>query len=367
MRGQISRQVEMFSYIPLESRVPQHHPLRSIRDLVERVLERLSPEFDKIYSHTGRPSIPPEQLLKALLLQVLFTIRSEVQLVEQIRFNLLYRWFVGLAPDDEVWNETVFTKNRDRLLEAKVAKRFFQEVLEIARQKRLLSKDHFTVDGTIIEAWAGQKSFKPKKENRKQDKEPPADSDSGNPTVNFHGEKRSNDTHESTTDPQCKLFRKSRGTEAKLCYLGHVMMENRNGLAVDARVTEANGTAERDAAMGMAMQLPGSHRKTIGGDKNYDTKDFAAVLGAFGITPHVAQNEGRRGGSALDARTTRHAGYEISQRKRKRVEEIFGWLKTIGLMRKPHFRGQKKVGWMFTFALAVYNLVRIRNLSGATA
>lgn len=366
MRGQLTRQVEMFSYIPLEARVPQHHPLQGIRTLVEQVLERLSPEFDKLYSHTGRPSIPPEQLLKALLLQVLFTIRSEVQLVEQIRFNLLYRWFVGLAPDDEVWSETVFTKNRDRLLDAKVSARFFQQVLEIARQKRLLSKEHFTVDGTIIEAWAGQKTFQVKDKD-KSDQDPPSDAGSGNPTVNFHGEKRTNETHESTTDSECRLFKKSGGSEAKLCYLGHVMMENKNGLAVDARVTEANGTAERDAAIGMAMQLPGTRRKTVGGDKNYDTKDFAAVMGSFNISPHVAQNDKRRGGSAIDGRTTRHPGYAISQRKRKRVEEIFGWLKTTGLMRKTHFRGQRKVSWMFTFALAVYNLVRIRNLSRATA
>lgn len=367
MRGQKTGQVEMFSYIPLEARVPEAHPLRSVRELVERVLARLSPELDRIYSHTGRPSIPPEMLLKALLLQVLFSIRSEAQLVEQIRFNLLYRWFVGLAPDDGVWSETVFTKNRDRLLDGKVARRFFQEVLEIAKQKKLLSQDHFTVDGTIIEAWASQKSFKRKEEQKGHDQDPPAaagkDSDPGNPSLDFHGEKRTNETHRSTTDPDARLFKKSKGTEAKLCYLGHVMMENRNGLAVDARVTEANGTAERDAAMGMAMQLPGSHRKTIGGDKNYDTRDFAAVMGEFGVTPHVAQKQH----SAINGRTTRHPGYEISQRKRKRVEEIFGWVKTIGLMRRPHFRGQGKVSWMFTFALAVYNLVRIRNLSEATA
>jgi transposase len=364
MRGQKIQQFEMFSYIPLESRVPKHHPLRGIRDLVDQVLERLSPEFDKIYSRTGRPSVPPEQLLKALLLQVVFSIRSELQLVEQIRFNLLYRWFVGLRADDEVWNETVFTKNRDRLLEAKVAKRFFQEVLEIARQKKLLSKDHFTVDGTLIEAWASQKSFKPKEKDEHNDSGSPSGS---NPDVNFHGEKRANDTHESTTDGDARLFKKSGGSEAKLAYLGHVTMENRNGLAVDSRLTLASGTAERDAALSMAINLPGFHRKTLAGDKNYDTKDFVETINSLDITPHVAQNTRRRGGSAIDARTTRHPGYEISQRKRKRVEEIFGWLKTIGPMRKTRFRGRKKVDWMFTFSLACYNLVRIRNLTAVHA
>lgn len=363
MRGIKHGQVELFSYIPLESRVPATHPLRRIREMVDSVLGDLSPEFDAIYSHTGRPGIPPEQLLKALLLQVLYTIRSETQLVEHIRFNLLYRWFVGLAPDDEVWDATSFTKNRERLLLAEVAAKFFEKVLAIANSRGLISKDHFTVDGTIIEAWAGLKSFKPKDE----DKDGDDDDDRGNPTVNFHGQKRSNDTHQSTTDPESRLYTKSSGQAAKLSYLGHVIMENRNGLAVDCTVTQATGTAERDAAFAMALELPGNHQKTLGGDKNYDTKDCVAELRIAGVTPHVAQYVRPRGGSAIDARTTRHAGYEISQRKRKLVEEIFGWLKTIGLMRKPHFRGKRKIDFFFTFALSVYNLVRIRNLTAALA
>jgi transposase len=362
MRGHTTRQVELFSYVPLESQVPKGHPLRRIRDMIEPVLERLSPEFEALYSDTGRPSIPPEQLLKALLLQVLYTIRSELQLMEQIRFNLLYRWFVGLSPDDRVWDPTVFTKNRDRLMEGEVSRRFFEEILGDKRVKKLVSRDHFTVDGTLIEAWASHKSFQPKGEPEKRG--------NGNPSggcprgeVDFHGQKRTNDTHESTTDPDSRLYRKSRGDGAKMSYLGHVMMENRNGLAVDARVTKATGTAEREAAFDMAEDLPGSHRKTLGGDKNYDTRELVEDLQSLNVTPHVAQNTANRS-SAIDGRTTRHDGYEVSQRVRKRVEEIFGWLKTVGLMRKTHFRGTRKVGWMFVFALSVYNLVRITNLLG---
>jgi transposase/IS5 family transposase len=363
MRGRTVSQVELFSYVPLESRVPRGHPLRKIKEMVDPILERLSPEFEAIYSHTGRPSIPPEHLLRALLLQVLFTIRSEIQLVENIRYNLLYRWFVGLAPDDHVWEETVFSKNRSRLLEGDVANGFFEEVLKVAKARDLLSKDHFTVDGTIIEAWAGQKSFKLKDGEKVAPKKDDDDSDPGNPSVDFHGEKRCNDTHQSTTDPGARLYKKARGQEAKLAYLGHVIMENRNGLAVSSMVTQATGTAERDASFAMAIGLPGNHQKTLGGDKNYDTKEHVEELRVAGVTPHVAQNLKRRGGSAIDDRTARHAGYEISQKKRKLVEEIFGRLKTVGLMRKPHFRGQKKMGFFFTLALSAYNLVRIRNLS----
>jgi len=365
MRGEATEQIEMFSYIPLESRVPESHPLRPIRDLVDGVLKRLSPEFDRIYSTTGRPSIPPEQLLKALLLQVLFTIRSEYQILEHLRFNLLYRWFVGLAPDARLWDETVFSKNRDRLLDGKIAEAFFREVLKEAGDLSLLSEDHFTVDGTLVEAWAGHKSFKPKGQDNSDSQKPP-DEGGKNPSVDFHGEKRTNDTHESTTDPESRLFKKSKGSEAKLCYMGHVLMENRNGLAVDSRVTIASGTAERDAALKMAEGLDGTHRKTLGGDKNYDTHDFVDDVRECGVTPHVAQNDKNRK-SAIDGRTTRHAGYEVSGRKRKRVEEIFGWMKTIGLMRKTHFRGRARVSWMFTFALGVYNLVRIRNLMELSA
>ena len=349
----------MFSVIPVDSWIEEKHPLRAMAALVEPVLESLSADFDAIYSSTGRPSIPPEQLLKALLIQVLYTIRSESQLLEHLRFNLLYRWFVGLAPDQRIWDETVFSKNRDRLLNGAIASKFFEKVLAVAGASDLISNDHFSVDGTQIQAWASHKSFQLKDEEVKSK----SDDDSGNPSVDFHGEKRTNETHESRTDPESRLYKKSKGSEAKLSYLGHAVMENRNGLVVDARVTQADGTAEREVAMGMAMNLEGSHRKTLGGDKNYDTKDFAAVMSAFNITPHVAQNLNRRGGSAIDERTTRHAGYEVSQKKRKLIEEVFGWLKTVGPMRRPHFRGLKRMSWWFKFSVAVYNLVRIRNLT----
>jgi transposase len=367
MRGRTNQQMPMFSVIPIDSWIEDKHPLRAMAALVEPVLEALSPNFDAIYSTTGRPSIPPEQLLKALLLQVLYTLRSEAQLLEHLRFNLLYRWFVGLAPDERIWDETVFSKNRDRLLNGEVASKFFQQVLEVAKMEDLVSNDHFTVDGTQIHAWASHKSFQPKD----QDKNPPdagGSGSGGNPSIDFHGEKRTNETHESKTDPESRLYKKSKGSESKLSYLGHAMMENRNGLVVDARVTEANGTAERDAAMGMAMKIcSDSKRKTLGGDKGYDTKDFVAVLGELNVTAHVAQNTERRGGSAIDERTTRHAGYDVSQKKRKLVEEIFGWLKTVGPMRRPHFRGRSRMDWWFRFSTAIYNLVRIRNLKAMAA
>lgn len=366
----------MFSYIPIDSWVEAGHPLRPISDMVEGVLTALSPEFDAIYSKTGRPSIPPEQLLKALLLQVLFTIRSEGQLLEHLRFNLLYRWFVGLRPDDRIWDETVFTKNRDRLLSGKIASKFFELVLEEAKEKGLTSDSHFTVDGTIVQAWASFKSFQPKdcidaersEDSEKKDPPPRNDDfgsggDPGNPAVDFRGEKRSNKTHESKTDPESKLYKKSKGSEAKLAYLGHVMMENRNGLAVDVRLTEANGTAERSAAFDMALDLPGTSQKTLGADKGYDVREHIEDIRSAGVTPHVAQKER----STLDERTTRHPGYEVSQRKRKLVEEIFGWLKTVGPMRRPKLRGKKKMEWWFTFSVSVYNLVRIRNLMAQPA
>jgi transposase len=354
----------MYSVIPLESWIEAEHPLRAISELVEPILAALSPDFDRIYASTGRPSIPPEQLLKSLLLQVLYSLRSEGQLLEHLRFNLLYRWFVGLAPDDRIWDETVFSKNRDRLLNGEIAAKFFQKVLEVAKLEDLVSEDHFTVDGTQIHAWASHKSFQPKES---RDKEPPSDG-GGNPSVDFHGQRRTNETHESTTDPESRLFKKSNGSESKLSYLGHALMENRNGLVVDARVTEANGTAERDAAMGMVLNVSSDQkRKTLGADKDYDTKDFVGVLSELNVTPHVAQNLRRGGGSAIDGRTTRHAGYEISQRKRKLVEEVFGWLKTVGPMRRPHFRGRNQMEWWFRFSTAVYNLVRIRNLTARLA
>jgi transposase len=308
----------------------------------------------------GRPSIAPEKLLRALLLQVLYTIRSERLLMEQLDYNLLFRWFVGLHIDDPVWDATVFTKNRDRLLDGDIAEAFFDQVLTLATQCPLLSDEHFTVDGTLIEAWASHKSFQAKEPAQSQ--QPPTDEDPGNTTVDFRGEQRSNATHQSTTDPEARLYRKSAGTGAKLCSQGHVCMENRHGLVVDTRLTQATGTAEPEAAVAMATALPGAHRKTLGMDKYFDNRECVEALREAGITPHVAQNVRRRGGSAIDARTTRYPGYTLSQRARKRVEEVFGWLKTVGLMRKVRHRGVAKVGWMFTFSAAVYNLVRIRNL-----
>jgi transposase len=347
----------MFSYVSPEQRVPKDHPLRPIREMVGAALAELSPRFDEMYSRVGRPSIPPEKLLRALLLQVFYTIRSERLLMEQLDYNLLFRWFVGLEMDDAVWDATVFSKNRERLLEAEIAQAFFEQVLGVAREKKLLSDEHFTVDGTMVEAWAGQKSFKKKGAS---DSAPP--DDPGNPSVDFHGEKRTNETHESTTDSEARLFKKAKGQEAKLCYLGHVLMENRNGLVVDTELTQATGTAEREAALSMVKELPGTRRLTLGGDKNYDVKAFVEDLRDQNVTPHVAQNTTNRS-SAIDDRTTRHAGYEISQRIRKRVEEVFGWMKTIGPMGKTKHRGRDRVDWMFTFTAAAYNLIRIRNLT----
>jgi transposase len=310
-----------------------------------------------MYAATGRPSIAPEKLLRALLLQVLYTVRSERLLMEQLEYNLLFRWFVGLNMDEPVWVPTVFSKNRERLLEGDIAERFFGGVLKQAREADLLSDEHFSVDGTLIEAWASQKSF----QRKDRGNEPPAD-DPGNPTVDFHGEKRSNDTHESTTDADARLARKSGGHEAKLSYCGNVLIENRNGLVVDTELLQCNGTAERDAAMLMVAGLNGDDRVTLAADKGYDTKDFVKEMRHMNVTPHVSQNDRRPGGSAIDGRTTRHDGYKISQRKRKRIEEVFGWLKTVGALRKTRHRGLFKVGWVFTFAAAAYNLVRMRNL-----
>jgi transposase len=362
MRGDDFQQAEMYSYISPEQRVPADHPLRPIREMTDRVLAGMSRRFDAMYAKTGRPSIAPEKLLRTLLLQVLYTVRSERLLMEQLDYNLLFRWFVGLNMDDEIWDATVFSKNRDRLLEGDVAESFFQGVLEQAREKELLSDEHFTVDGTLVEAWASLKSFQ-RKDQEKAKSEPPAGG--GNPSVDFHGEKRSNETHESKTDPDAKLARKGKGKEAKLSYNGNLLVENRNGLIVDTQVREANGTAEREAALAMLEQIAGQQQITVGGDKNYDTKDFVAACRNLHVTPHVSQNDRRRGGSAIDGRTTRHAGYAISQRKRKRIEECFGWMKTIALLRKLRHCGILKVGWIFTFAAAAYNLVRLRNLDRA--
>jgi transposase len=360
MRGDDDQQAAMFSYLSPEERVPKEHPLRAIRVLVDTVLQELSPQLATLYSHTGRPSIAPEKLLRALLLQVLYTVRSERLLMEQLDYNLLFRWFVGLNMDDPVWDPTVFSKNRKRLLAGEVAQAVFAQVLAQARERDLLSDEHFTVDGTLIEAWAGQKSFKRKQPDPPE--EPP--DDPGNPSINFRGERRTNATHASTTDPEARLYKKAKGQEAKLCYLGHVLMENRHGLVVDTRVTHATGTAERDAALAMAEVVPGQHRITLGADKNYDTRELVRELRALRVTPHVAQHTTGRA-SAIDGRTTRHPGYAVSQRKRKGVEEIFGWLKTVGLLRKTRYRGVARVGWMFTFAAAVYNLVRMRTLAVA--
>ena len=358
MRGEDIHQDHLYSYVSPEQRVPADHPLRPIRRMANIVLERLSPQLDALYSAVGRPSIPPEKLLRALLLQVLYTLRSERLLMEELDYNLLFRWFVGLNMDDPVWDATVYCKIRERLLQGDVAEAFFKEVLKLAEEHQLLSDEHFTVDGTLIEAWASLKSFK--KKGVEQQTPPPEDP--GNPSVDFHGEQRSNETHQSTTDPEARLYRKGPGKEAKLNYMGHVLMENRNGLAVETELTQATGTAEHEAAVAMvAAQAPGGG-VTVGGDKHYDTRGCVTDLRDAGATPHVAQNTNRRGGSAIDGRSTRHAGYDLSQRVRKRVEEIFGWLKTVGGMRKTRFRGKARVGWMFTWALAAYNLVRMRNL-----
>jgi transposase len=356
MRGDDLQQAGMFSYLSPEQRVPQDHPLRAIRKLCDAVFAELSPQFDKLYARLGRPSIAPEKLLRALLLQVLYSVRSERLLMEELDYNMLFRWFVGLNLDDRVWAPTTFTKNRERLLRGDIAARFFAAVLDQARNYELLSDEHFTVDGTLLEAAASLKSFK----TRDEKKEPPPD-DPGNPTVNFHGQKRSNKTHQSTTDPDSMLCRKGKGKEAKLGYAGHLLMENRNGLAVSACVTAATGTAERDAALDFAAEISGHRRVTLGADKLYDTHDFAKDLRELQVTPHVAQNNTSRK-SAIDGRTTRHEGYQISQQKRKRIEEIFGWLKTIGLLRKLRHRGTERVNWIFIFATAAYNLVRMRKL-----
>ena len=362
MRGEDQQQNHIFSYLSPEMRVRKDHPLRAIRAMVDEVLTQLSRRFDSMYASVGRPSIPPEKLLRAQLLQMLYSIRSERLLMEEMDYNLLFRWFVGLNADDQVWDATTFTKNRDRLLEADIAKEFLARVVAQARAKGLTSDEHFTVDGTLLEAWASQKSFQ-----AKEGKPAPPPDDPGNPTVNFRGERRSNETHESKTDPEAQLARKSEGKESKLSYSGNLLVENRNGLIVKAEVFAANGTAERDAALIMLEQIPGGKQVTVGGDKGFDTRDFVAECRHLGVTPHVAQNLGRRGGSAIDGRTTHHPGYRLSQKKRKRIEECFGWLKTIALLRKVRHRGVCKVDWIFTFACAAYNLVRIRKLATVPA
>ena len=374
MRGFDQRHDGLFSYVRPESRIPKTHPLRVIRTLADQALASLDDQFAALYSENGRPSTPPEQLLRALLLQAFYTVRSERQLMEQLNYNLLFRWFVGLSVDDPVWVPTVFSKNRDRLLEGDIAAAFMSAVLDLPQVKGLLSDEHFSVDGTLIQAWArlakgsakrslvewpdegSMKSFR-RKDGRG---EPPAPGRNGE--RNFKGEKRSNETHASTTDPDARLAKKSGGQEAKLGFTGHLLMENRNGLTVDARLTQATGTAEPEAALEMLGALPGSGKKTVGADKNYDTAAFVAASRELGVTPHVAQNITARRGSNIDGRTTRHDGYRISQVIRKRIEEANGWVKEVGGMAQTKFRGLGRLGWMFTFKAAAYNLVRMPRL-----
>ena len=359
MRGSDEQTGELFSYVDLEDRVPAQHPLRAIRSIVNEVLAALDGEFAKLYAESGRPSIAPERLLRALLLQAFYTIRSERQLMEQLDYNLLYRWFVGLGVDEPVWVPTVFTKNRDRLLDAEVARKFLAELLNHKKVRELLSEEHFSVDGTQIQAWASMKSFRPKDGSG----EPPDPGRNGE--RDFRGEKPSNDTHASTTDPEAKLHRKGAGKEAKLSFMGHALMENRSGLVVEAELTQANGRAERAAAEAMIVRhSPGARRLTLGADKGYDASAFVADLRVLNVTPHIAQNlNGRR--SAIDGRTTRHPGYAVSQQKRKRIEEPFGWGKTIGGLARPMLRGTRRLGFKFTLIMASYNLIRIPKLIAA--
>jgi len=351
MRGRDRQTGKLFSYVSPEGLVPPDHPLRAIRLLVNAALERLSGDFGAMYSSIGRPSIVPEKLLRALLLQALFSVRSERQLMEQIAYNMLFRWFIGLSMDDAVWDVTVFTKNRDRLLEGEIACAFLAAILADPQVKPLLSTEHFSVDGTLIDAWASMKSFRPKDGSGA----PPAGGRNGE--RNFRCEQRSNETHASTSDADARLYKKAAGQAAKLCHMGHVVMENRNGLVVASSLTHATGTAERAAVPGMVEAL--GRGITVGADKAYDTQDFVAEMRRLGVTPHVAQKSRH---SAIDGRTTRHDGYAVSLRVRKRIEEVFGWMKTVGGLRKTRHRGTARVGWMFTLTAAAYNLIRIPKL-----
>jgi transposase len=363
MRGEGRRQRSMLMVIDLEQRVPKEHPLRRIKQLTEAVLEELSAICDRMYSAIGRPSIPPERLLKASLLMALYTVRSERLFCEQLEYNLLFRWFLDMELAEASFDHSSFSTNRKRLLDHEVAGEFFRGVVEQARALKLLSSEHFTVDGTLIEAWASLKSFK-----RKDQKPGRGPDDPGNPTVNFHGERRANDTHQSTTDPEALLARKGKGKEAKLYYSANALAENRNCLLIDIQVEPADGRAERRAAVAMADErLAGSRRITLGGDKGYDTHGFVASCRELKITPHVAQNIARPGGSALDTRTTRHPGYAVSQWIRKRIEETFGWMKTIGGLRKTRYRGCRRVQMHVYFVAATYNLLRMARLVPAPA
>jgi len=370
MRGTKRQQDAMFSYVSLEDRVPVNHPLRRIKTLVDPLLQSMSKDFDKLYPETGRHSIPPEYLLKATLLQMLYSIRSERLLVEEINYNLLFRWFIGLSMDDEVWEHSSFTKNRDRLLAGDIAAKMLQQVLLLAREQRLLSDEHFTIDGTLVEAWASQKSFQPKTQSRTGSSS--HSDDPGNPTIYFRGQKRKNDTHQSTTDPEAKMYRKRSGKEAKLSFMGHVLVDNLHSLVAESAFTQATGTAEREAGVSMLKKLKRTlsrdkgrskdHRITAGADKAYDTHDFVAALRKLAVTPHVAQNDANNRTSAIDGRTTRHKGYQISQQKREQVEEGFGWLKVIALLRNIRLKGTALGNFLFTFGCSVYNLLRISNI-----
>ena len=365
MRGSDVQTDSLFSYVSCEARVPAAHPLRPIRAIVDEVLEVLSADFEGMYAKAGRPSVAPEKLLRALLLQAFYSIRSERQLMEQIGYNMLFRWFVGLSMDAPVWDVTVFTKNRDRLLEGDVATKFLAAVVAQARGHDLLSDEHFSVDGTLIDAWASMKSFKPKDGGG----DPPGPGRNGE--RDFRGEKRSNQTHASTTDPEAKLYRKANGQSSRMAYMGHVLMENRNGLVVGAIVTQATGTAEREAALELIDGLKATGRITLGADKGYDAREFVRDLRTRKVTPHIARNEQitedgtRRRSSAIDGRTTRHPGYAISLRIRKRIEEVFGWAKTTGGLRKTRHKGTDRVDWIFTLTAAAYNLVRLPKLMAA--
>lgn len=358
MRGADKKQDGMFSYVSLEARVPPEHPLRAVRTMVDAALKSMSRDFARLYAHEGRPSIAPECLLRALLLQVFYSIRSERLLIEELDYNLLYRWFVGLSADEPVWERSTFSKNRERLLEGDIAHKFFAHVFSQAQSLGLASDEHFSVDGTLIEAWASQRSFR-RKDGKDDDN---SDGPGRNAGRDFHGETRSNETHASTTDREARMYRKSFAHPARLCYAAHVLMENRNGLVVEAMVNQASGYSERDAALEMLTQVP-ADQVTLGADKAYDTRGFIEALRAIGVTPHVAQNLKRRGGSAIDARTTRHAGYDVSQVIRKRIEEAFGWGKTVGPIRKTKFRGVARVDFQFILTMAGYNLIRMRNLA----
>jgi transposase len=366
MRGEDQRSEGLFCYVSCAARVPQDHPLRAISAIVEPALAALSGDFKQLYARLGRPSIPPEKLLRALLLQAFYSVRSERQLMEQLDYNLLFRWFVGLSLDAPIWNVTVFTKNRERLLAGDVAAKFFTAVLTQPEVKTLLSDDHFTVDGTLIEAWASMKSF------RRRDGQDQPPGPGRNAERSFHQERRRNETHASTTDPQARLYRKADGQGARLCFIGHVLMENRNGLIVETELTPASGTAERTAALAMIdRHSPGSRRITLGGDKGFDVTAFIGDLRARNVTPHIAINAhltktGKTRQTAIDRRTTRHPGYRLSQRIRKRVEEGFGYIKTVALLRKTRHRGTARVGFLFTLAATAYNLVRIPKLLQAT-